>query len=257
MKFRLFIIILSLLTACQQKKQTQGWIDLTHNMDENSVRWPTGKAFTKDTIFHGHTDNQFFYSAFNLSFAEHIGTHMDAPYHFGEKRQKIQEIPLEHMIGPAVVVDVSGRALQDRDYQILPQDFLDWEQENGQLPENIIVLIRTGYGKYYNEREKYLGTNIRGETAIKYFHFPGLHPSAAEWLSERKVKMVGIDLPSIDYGQSQDFKSHQILAQHNIPALEHLANLDQLPANNIEVIALPLKIKDGSGAPARVIARIK
>jgi kynurenine formamidase len=86
-------------------------------------------------------------------------------------------------------------------------------------------------------------------------HFPGIDPAAAVWLSSRrKVKAVGLDTPSIDYGQSKDFKTHQTLMGKNIPAFENVANLEQLPAKGAYVVALPMKIKNGSGGPLRIVA---
>ena len=101
----------------------------------------------------------------------------------------------------------------------------------------------------------YMGTNQSGPEAVALLHFPGLHPDAARWLvSERKIKAIGLDTPSIDYGRSSDFLSHRILFAENIPAFENLANLDQLPATGAYVIGLPMKIKGGSGGPLRIAA---
>jgi kynurenine formamidase len=79
----------------------------------------------------------------------------------------------------------------------------------------------------------------------------------AEWLvTSRKIKAVGLDTPSIDYGQSTDFKAHQVLMGQNIPAFENVANLEQLPVKGAYVVALPMKIKGGSGGPLRIVAWI-
>ena len=103
-----------------------------------------------------------------------------------------------------------------------------------------------------------MGTDERGASAVAKLHFPGLHPNAARWLTtSRQVKAVGLDTPSIDYGQSTLFESHRILFDKNVPAFENLANLDQLPAKDFFLVALPMKIKDGSGAPLRIIAIVK
>jgi kynurenine formamidase len=100
-----------------------------------------------------------------------------------------------------------------------------------------------------------MGTVERGEEAVEKLRFPGLSPEAAQWLvDKRDIHAIGLDTPSIDYGQSKEFRSHVILLSENIPAFENLTNLDQLPAKGFEVIALPMKIKGGSGAPLRIIA---
>ena len=88
--------------------------------------------------------------------------------------------------------------------------------------------------------------------------FPGLGVEAALWLMQkRQIKSIGIDTASIDYGKSRDFSTHVALMSHNIPAFENVANLDQLPAIGAYVIALPVKIRDGSGGPLRIIARVE
>lgn len=136
-------------------------------------------------------------------------------------------------------------------------DFLAWEKENGQLPAGVIVLLRTGFGQYWPDKIKYMGTDERGPAAIAKLHFPGLHPEAAQWLSnQRKIHAIGLDTPSIDYGQSTHFESHQILFKADIPAFENLANLEQLPSTGIWVAALPMKIKGGSGGPLRIVALV-
>lgn len=264
------IIILSLLAACNGKStRTESLspisenqfikgeiIDLTHEFSDETVYWVTAKEFELDTVFNGQTDKGYYYSANNFETAEHGGTHIDAPIHFSENGQTIDEIPLEKLIGPAIKIDVSERALHNRDYLISIEDFTNWEAEqNMQIPDGSIVLLQTGFSKFYPDKIKYLGTDERGPEAIKLLHFPGLSPEASEWLiKNRNIHAIGIDTPSIDYGQSQYFKSHVNLMAENIPAFENLTNLDKLPNKDFYIVALPMKIKGGSGAPLRIVA---
>ena len=158
------------------------------------------------------------------------------------------------MIGDAAVVDVSAAAAAQPDYQVSLDDLTRWEQANGSL-NGTIVLLRTDYSKRWPDAAGYLGTAERGASAVARLHFPGLHPDAARWLADnRQVKAVGIDTASIDYGQSTLFETHRLLYEKNIPGLENLAQLDQLPARGARVFALPMKIKGGSGAPLRAVA---
>jgi kynurenine formamidase len=160
-------------------------------------------------------------------------------------------------MGWAVVIDVSQQCLRDADYRVSTQDLLSWERRNGRIPLGAIVFLRTGFGKHYPDRKKYLGTDERGAAAVAKLHFPGLHPEAARWLTlNRSIRAIGLDTASIDYGQSTQYESHRILFEKNIPAFENVANLDQLPAKGFRVIALPMKIEKGSGAPLRIIALI-
>jgi len=127
----------------------------------------------------------------------------------------------------------------------------------GRIPAGAIVLLRTGFGKFYPDRKKYLGTDERGAAAVAKLHFPGLDPQAARWLGQsRSIKAIGLDTASIDRGQSTLFESHRNLFERNIPAFENVANLDQLPVKGFTVVALPMKIKGGSGGPLRIIAML-
>ena len=180
---------------------------------------------------------------------------MDAPIHFAKNGKTVDQISLDKLIGQTVVIDVSKEALQNSDYQVTIQDFKNWESSFGKIPDNIIVLLFTGFGKYWPDRLKYLGTSKTGKEALSELHFPGLHPDAAKWLVEnRKINAIGLDTQSIDYGRSEFFETHRILCEKDIPFFEYVANLDRLPATGAMVLALPMKIKDGSGAPLRLVA---
>jgi len=231
-------------------------IDLSHSYSDKTIYWVTAQEFKLDTVFKGQTDKGYYYSANNFTSAEHGGTHIDAPIHFSKNGKTVDEIPLDKLIGNAIKIDISANADINPDYLISIQDFTDWEDKEGiTIPDGSIVLLQTGYSKYYKDKIKYLGTDKRGESAVKLLHFPGLSPEAAKWLVEkRNINAIGIDTPSIDYGQSEYFKSHVILLSQSIPAFENLMNLDKLPMQGFEIIALPMKIKGGSGSPLRIVA---
>ena len=258
-KISFLLLLTSNLWQCQPPTQQPGlfpggtWVDLTYPYDENTLYWPTSALFSKDTVFEGVTEGGFYYAAYKFCTAEHGGTHLDAPIHFAEGRKTVDQLTLDQLIGPAMVIDVSETALTDRDYQVTVEDLEGWEAKYGPIPEASIVLIRTGYGRYWPDAEKYMGTAERGQEAVAQLHFPGLHPGAASWLVQnRSIKAIGIDTPSIDFGQSQDFKTHQILFAENIPAFENVAYLDKLPTIGSWLLALPMKIKGGSGGPVRI-----
>jgi len=234
------------------------WIDLTYSFSDSTLYWPNNKiTFKLDTQFNGITALGFHYTSFQFCAPEHGGTHLDAPIHFAANHQTSDQIPLEHLTGNAIVIDVSENALKNRDYLVSVNDFMNWEKQHGKIPDDAIVLLRTGYGKFYPNAEKYFGTAEHGDAAIPKLHFPGLDPEAAQWLvKNRHIKAIGLDTPSIDYGQSKDFKSHQILLGENIPVFENVAHLDQLPITGSYVIALPMKIQGGSGGPLRIVAWI-
>lgn len=262
-KLFIFVLFVILFISCtkeqvQQTKAIKGkLVDLTYNYDTKTVYWPTAEGFKHDTVFYGINDKGYFYSSYNYGASEHGGTHIDAPIHFAEGGHSIESIPIECFFGTGVVIDVSKKAENNRDYLVTVEDFKEWESKNGKIPENAIILLYSGWGKYYNDLGKYAGTNEKGPDAVPKLHFPGLSPQAADWLAQNtKVKVVGIDTPSIDYGQSTLFETHRSLCKNNIYAVENVANLEQLPNSNFEVFVFPMKIKGGSGAPVRMLARI-
>ena len=230
-------------------------VDLSYAFDANSVYWPTAEPFKLDTDFEGVTDKGYFYSAYRYSAAEHGGTHLDAPVHFAKGHHTVDEIPLEQLMGVGIVIDVTAECAKNPDYLVSVADFQNWEKINGRIATGTIVFLRTGFGKRYPDRKSYLDTDERGADAVAKLHFPGLDPAAARWLTQnRSIKAIGLDTASIDRGQSTLFESHRILFEKNIPAFENVANLDQLPVKGFSVIALPMKIKGGSGGPLRIVA---
>ncbi len=230
-------------------------VDLTYPFDSTTVYWPTAEAFHLEKDFEGDTELGYYYSAYKYSAAEHGGTHIDAPVHFARGHHSVDKIPLEQLMGSGIVIDVTRQCSANRDYLITEQDVKNWERLNGRIAPGTIVLLRTGYGKFYPDRKRYLGTDQRGAAAVAQLHFPGLHPEAAKWLTQnRQIKAIGLDTASIDYGQSKLYESHRILFDKNIPAFENVANLDQLPITRFSIIALPMKIGSGSGGPLRIIA---
>jgi kynurenine formamidase len=255
----LALFLLAGALACDRPRdlgflQDARWIDLTHDFSSATIYWPTAKPFKLEIVSAQQTPAGYYYAANNFSAAEHGGTHLDAPIHFAEGKWTTDQIPLDRLVGPAVVVDVQTQSDSSRDYRIDAGAMERWERDNGRIPEGGIVLFRTGWGRRWPDRAAYLGTGRTGPGAVSELHFPGIDSAAASWLVRRKVRAVGIDTPSIDYGQSTKFLAHRILFQANIPAFENVANLDRLPATGSFVVALPMKIKGGSGGPLRIVA---
>ena len=252
----IFIVLvlgfLGCATGFQDKPQ---FIDLTHNFDETTIYWPTSKSFKLAPVHKGSTSQGYWYEANNYEAAEHGGTHMDAPVHFAKGKWTVDQIPLSSLIAPGVLINISGKAQGQPDTLISKQDILDWEALHGLLPQGSIVLVRTGWEAFWPDKKKYLGSDREGETAD--LHFPGFSEEAAQFLThERKVSAVGLDTASLDYGPSRDFPAHQVFGSANVPGFENLHNLDVLPDKGFRVIALPMKIGGGSGAPLRIVAEI-
>lgn len=256
-------------------------IDLTYPFDSNTIYWPGGKTFHHEIVYRGKTAN-FYYEANNFAGAEHGGTHLDAPSHFCDPQNETEsrtvcwrshEIPASRLHGEGVIIDISNKTaltslsnltspdLTSADVQLTVSDLEKWEEDSGrQIPKGAILLVYSGWGRHYGDAARYLG-NDRGDT--KDMHFPGVAPEAASWIVSHRpwVSMVGIDTPSLDFGPSTDFQSHRILLGANIPGLENVAHLDKLvdrvKGGRVEVFALPMLIRGGSGGPARIIAVVR
>lgn len=240
--------------ALAQESTSGRLIDLTHPFNENSVYWPTAEMFKKTEVYHGHTPGGWFYTAYNFSAAEHGGTHMDAPIHFAEGGHTADQVPVTQLVGPGFVVDVTAQSATNVDYLVTAADIEAFEKEHGRIPAGSIVLLNTGRAHLYGDRAAYMGTAERGEAAVAKLHFPGLSREGAALLVERGIAAVGLDTPSIDYGQSKDFAAHVELMAHNIPAFENVADMSDLPPTGSTIIALPMKIEGGSGGPLRIVA---
>lgn len=231
-------------------------VDLTYAFDDKTIYWPTSPStFKLDRLSYGKTDAGFFYAANAICTPEHGGTHLDAPIHFAEGKRTADQIPLDQLMAPAVVIDVSAKAAADPDYRLTTEDVRAWETKHGPIQKGTIVLLRTGWGKRWPDRKRYMGDDKPGDASN--LHFPSYGAEAARYLVEqRKVGVLGVDTASIDHGPSKDFIVHQIANGANVPGLENVASLEEVPETGAWVIALPMKIAGGSGGPVRIVALV-
>jgi kynurenine formamidase len=231
-------------------------VDLTHPFDARTVYWPTSPGgFALDTLAEGMTEGGWYYSAYAFSTPEHGGTHLDAPIHFAEGQASTDAIPLDRLVAPVVVIDITAAAASNADYTLSPEDILAFESEHGMIPSGAIVLLRTGWSRHWPDRRAYLGDDTPNDASN--LHFPSFGETAARLLvEERGVAALGADVASIDTGASADFLVHRIAGAAGVPGFENLTNLDRLPATGAFVIALPMKIAGGSGGPLRAIALV-
>jgi len=227
-------------------------VDLTHTFDADTVYWPTGKPFDHEQTAWGVNEKGYFYSSYDYASSEHLGTHVDAPIHFGEGRPTLDAVPLERWLGPGVVIDISAACAADADYQLTAANIAAHEAQHGAIPAGAIVLVRTDWSNRWPDVKQYMGDDTAG--SADNLHFPGLSAEAARLLAERRAAAVGIDTASIDHGPSTEFLAHRVLAEAEIPGLENLTGLDALPARGAWIVALPMKIGDGSGGPLRAVA---
>ena len=258
-----FVLLLGASTACERQHaggrlvrpaiDPDRVVDLTYSLDESNVYWPTAEPFRYKHDSFGPSPGGWWYASGSLSASEHGGTHIDSPIHFGEGKAAVDEILLGRLIAPAVVIDVSAACSGHPDYQLRIEDIAEFERVHDRIPDGAVVLVRTGWGKYWPDKKQYLGSDAPGD--VSNLHFPGISENAAQFLGTlRKVYGVGIDTASIDPGTSKDFMAHRILNGARIYGLEDVANLEKVPATGATLISLPMKIKGGTGGPTRIIA---
>lgn len=170
-------------------------------------------------------------------------------------RWSVTDIPLNRLVAPGAVIDVAIHVLRNRDYRLHISDVLRWEDIHGKLPQGCILLVRTGWSRYWPSWYKYNGQVNGTSQHDSRPHHPGVHPDAATWLvSKRKVYGIGIDAPSIDYGPTKDSGAQHILLAANIYGILNVANLHELPSVGSTLFVFPMKIRGAGAAPVRVLA---
>jgi kynurenine formamidase len=235
------------------KIDTTRIIDLTYTFDAKTIYWPTEHPFTHEFEHFGMEPGGYFYASAKYAAPEHGGTHMDAPLHFNRAGVTVDQVPLSVMIGPAAVIDFSARAAHDRDTMLSVEDIQRWETAHGRIPDGAIVVARSGWGRYWPEKKRYLGTAAPGDVA--HLHFPGFSAAAVKFLLEqRKIVAIAIDTPSMDPGDSKDFPVHRLWLGANRPGFENVANAERLPETGATIFCIPMKMGQGTGAPTRIFA---
>jgi len=253
--FYIFVCIVN-LSGCVSSPQSRGTlVDLTYPFDEHTIYWPNNAPFHWEKSNWGHTTQGYWYASGVFSASEHGGTHLDAPIHFAELGWTIDEIPLSHLTGEAIVLDIRPQASLNPDYRLRVEDIVKWENQYGTIPQGSIVFLFTGWGQYWPDPALYLGSPTPHDSTT--LHFPGFSPESLSFLlSHRAIVGIGIDTASIDPGQSKTFQAHQVLGKANGFAIENVANLEKLPPHGATITALPMKIKGGTGGPVRVMAHV-
>jgi kynurenine formamidase len=222
-------------------------VDMTYAINDKLPAWPgDDRTFEAKVVATPEKDGYFARSFWTL---EHYGTHLDAPAHFPPGKLYLDQVPPDHLFGPAVVIDVREEVTKDPDYRLRVMRVEKWEAQHGRIPKGSIVLLRTGWSSRWPDQARYRNMDASG-----VMHFPGFSVEAAKLLIEHGAVGLGIDTLSIDYGPSKDFEVHRVDLPAGLYNLENLANLDQLPEAGASLIAAPIKLEGGSGGPVRVFA---
>lgn len=227
-------------------------VDLTHPLSPDGLYWPTGTPFEHRRLAWGPSDGGYWYAAGEFTSPEHLGTHLDAPVHFAEGGWSAAEVPVDRLVAPAITIDLRAKAAAEPDAVLSAEDLTTWEMSHGPIPAGSIVVVHTGWSTRWPDWVRYYGSETPKD--VTTLHFPGVSKDAAAALAARRVFGVGIDTASIDPGVSQQFDAHRVLAAAGIFNLENLTGVDRLPPVGSVIAALPMKIADGTGGPARVVA---
>ena len=224
-------------------------IDMTWTLEESAPAWPAEAAPRFQLNAYATLEKNGVLSQ-AISMPEHFGTHLDAPNHFAARQIPVDQLTTAQLIGPGVVIDMTMKSEADPDAELTETDLVQWEQQQGRIPDGAILFLKTGWGRHWKQPVRYLNQDARGQ-----MHFPAYSAGAVRWLiRERKIRGLGIDTLSIDPGQSKEFPVHRLLNGSGLYGLENVAALDQLPAREFVVIVSPLKLKNGSGGPTRLYA---
>ncbi|GFT46385.1 uncharacterized protein NPIL_121111, partial [Nephila pilipes] len=248
-------VLLSSFTKGDSNAQNFNFVDLSHVFDNTTIYWVTEPPLKLNVTYNGTLPGKtYWYQKDVFSAATHGGTHLDAPCHFAKGRWCVSDIPLDHLVVPAAVIDISKEVSGDPDVHLTSDHLLDWEKKHGQIRDGSLVLVYTGWSKFWPDPLTYSGTEEREKSQLR---FPSIEGEAAKWLVEhRKIVGVGLDTMSLDIPNGTFPNTHVTLMEKNIYGIENVNNLDMLPPTGATVFVMPMKLKWASGAPCRVVAQL-
>ncbi|MEO1314292.1 MAG: cyclase family protein [Pseudomonadota bacterium] len=221
-----------------------GIMDMTHTLSESFPTFGGDPGISRNKVFDFASDG---YNLFELTINEHTGTHIDAPLHFSEDGLSVDQIPVEDLMCPLVVIDIAARAAEDPDAQVTPEDIRNWIEIYGAIPEGACVAMHSGWA------EKVGDPSFRGDESG--LHFPGFHVDAAQLLlEETRAVALAVDTLSLDHGISADFATHYAWLPAGRYGIECLAGLADVPASGASLIVGAPKVEGGTGGPARIFA---
>ncbi|KAJ8923339.1 hypothetical protein NQ315_001897 [Exocentrus adspersus] len=239
----LFVLNACLCSFCDYKKI----VDLTWDFDNNTSYWSGVQPFSYTKRVENE-ERGYWYASGEFCSGEHGGTHIDAPYHFFKYGWKVGDIPAKKTdckwyVG--VLLD-----LRNETANLEMQHLEEWENINGPFENASVLLIKFGRSKYWNNKTQYF--EIDGNNR---YNFPGVSKGAAEWLANSgKFFGVGLDTPSVDPGNCKDFIAHRILNGKQMYVLENVKLIEKIPPKGFTLLVMPMKLREGSGAPVRVMA---
>ncbi|MBD2812158.1 cyclase family protein [Xenorhabdus sp. Vera] len=240
--------ILQALTLLKSKK----WVDLTHSFDKDSPHFPMFNPAEFKTLF--DYKNGFFVQQF--TFPGQYGTHIDAPCHFVPDARTLDELELQELVLPLIVIDQSERAQQDPNFSLSKEDILKFEDEHGIIEAETFVALRTDWSKRWPSQEKMDNKDVQGNNQI-----PGWGIDALKFLfKERRIKAIGHE--TFDTDSAKDFRQNNALLgeyyvlEQDTYQIELLTNLEEIPVRGAIIFNIVAKPKNASGFPVRSFAII-
>ena len=238
------------MADCPEKTITyRRVVDLSHSVSPDIPVWPGDPAVDFQAVS-GLRDKGYFLRRFSMG--EHSGTHLASSSAYYDDGIDPDGIPPESLVAPAAVIDARGPASLDPDYTLSAGDVADWERTNGPIDPNTMVLLNTGWARFWDLPARFI--NIANDGAM---HTPGFSLEAARFLLEwRQVAGLGIDTHGIDAGADTGLSVSRLVLARSALVLECLNNLDLLPPAGATVVVGRLRLVGGSGSPAAVLALI-
>jgi kynurenine formamidase len=222
-------------------------MDLTHTLSSRFPVFPFYEPFAMRSLA---TVEREGFCANELRYAEHTGTHIDAPAHFVSGGAGIDALEVSRFLAPLVVVSLAERAGRDHDAFLTVDDLAAWERRHGRIPAGAVVAVHSGWEERLAEPARFCNADEKG-----VMHHPGFGREAAEWLvNERVITGAAVDTLSLDIGASTTYDAHTVLLGAGKYGLENVANLGHVPPSGATLIVGAPKHEGGTGGPARLIA---
>jgi kynurenine formamidase len=222
-------------------------VDLTHKVHEDIPTWDmTCGYFIKTMRDYRHCSGEFKFRSQALDIRASAGTHIDSPAHCFEGARDVSEIPLDELVSPCVLIDVSQKVLQNERYKVSIEDIENFENKHGKIKPKTLVIFYTGWSRFWNEPSRYHNNLV----------FPSVSAEVAEILVKREIVGIGIDTLSPDCDEKGSFV-HHILLGANKYIIENVANAQSLPEIGAYILVMPLSVQGAAESPIRLVGVIR
>ncbi|GFO01939.1 kynurenine formamidase [Plakobranchus ocellatus] len=253
MTWLMITILIRTIVCAFPAAQAYKLVELTHSLSPSTLFWPGVPSFNRSLVVASVNQHGVWFEIGKFSVGEHGGTHIDVPRHFKQGAADLNDFPLDRTIAEGVMIDCSAEAAKNYNYAVTTNKLKEWEKKNGRIPDGAAVLVNFGYTAKFSNHQAFLNTkNVRDD---KTFRFPFVTAQAALWLlNERKMKIIGVDVPSPDSPQDKSYPVHVALLLKNVMIMEMMNIPKSLPARGFRVHCAPIRIVDGTGVQTRIYA---